>query len=447
MFSAVKNDSLIAAVKFPHSSNILFSLTSSTHQTNLQLKTTRRIFFVTAIVFTIIITLSQCISNNDQAGNASSDPRGEAFAGASACANCHTNIYNSFLHTAHMQTSAAASAETVKGSFNPHANEYFYNEDVKVVMEQRDSALYQVAYKNDKEIQASRFDVVIGSGRKAQTFLYWYDEKAYQLPISYFVPANNWVNSPGYPPKQVRFDRNVPIGCFECHSSNIQVTSNEVAGDRIIDNFNKTSIIFGIDCERCHGPAKNHAQFHEKNPNEKASMFISKYASLSRQQKVDMCAVCHSGMQQTLKSTFDFKPGDTLLNNYFTPSAPVRVDELDVHGNQAQLLAASACFIKSKSLTCNSCHNTHVTERKNMALFSKRCMSCHSPATHNFCTMAPKPGITITNNCIDCHMPAKPSRMITLLSNGDKTATPNFVRTHYITVYPGETKKQLPSTE
>lgn len=402
----------------------------------------KHIFLVITIVFLIILTLSQCINRKDQAAN--SDPRGEEYADADKCNNCHKDIYNSYLHTAHHNSSSPATKETVKGNFEPKANEYFYRPDVKIVMEQRNDGLYQVAYKDNVEKQANRFDVAIGSGRKAQTYLYWVEDNAYQLPISYFVPAKSWVNSPGYPPHQVRFDRNIPIGCFECHSTCIKVTSNAVVGENIIDNFDKNSIQYGIDCQRCHGPAARHVSFHEEHPEEKAPKFITRYSSLSRQQQVSMCAVCHSGIQQTLMSTFQFKPGDTLTNKFFAPAAPVNnINDLDVHGNQTQLLRASACYLKSKTLTCSSCHNTHLTEREDIALFSQRCINCHNNTSHNLGPMESKLGSSIIKNCIDCHMPAKPSKVITLLSNAQASATPDLIRTHLIKIYPEESERFL----
>ena len=354
-----------------------------------------------------------------------------SFAGNGKCATCHKNIHSSFIEAAHSNTSAAASLRTVKGNFNKGSNEYFYRPDVKVVMEQRNESLFQVAYQNNIERRASRFDIVVGSGRKAQTYLYWDSTNIFQLPVSWSVTANNWVNSPNYPPHQVRFDRGIPIGCFECHGSNIKVTGQQVVGDRLIDDFDKSSLTYGITCERCHGAASEHVSFHEAHPGEKKAKFITVYSSFSQQQKISMCAVCHSGINKNLQSTFNFKPGDTLANKFFAPSATVDIKTVDVHGNQTQLLEASKCYLKSNSLTCTSCHNTHVTERNNLALFSQRCMDCHKDVSHSFSS-----SVDIKSNCIDCHMPATPSRLITLLSNGQDSAAPNLVRTHFISVYP-----------
>jgi hypothetical protein len=387
---------------------------------------------VVAVLSFMVLTLSECIEKSQVA----IDLRGQAYAGAAACAGCHKGIHETYIQTAHNWSSRPASRQTVKGSFHKDSNTYFYSRQVKVVMEKRDSGLYQVAYDNDIEKQATRFDIVIGSGRKAQTYLYWFDDKVYQLPVSYFLPVQSWVNSPGYPPGQVRFDRNIPIGCFECHSSHISLTGNEVSASYIINKFDRSKIIYGIDCERCHGPAAKHADFHQQHPAEKKANYIVAYANLSREQKIDMCAVCHSGIQQTIKSSFKFRPGERLVNNYFTETEKQDVNKMDVHGNQTQLLMASACYIKSKSLTCSSCHNTHVKERDNLALFSQRCMNCHTNVNHDASKLPQGSKNNLINNCIDCHMPAIPSKAITLLSNGKATPTPDMIRTHLIKVYP-----------
>lgn len=405
------------------------------------LKTRNKLFWVISSLVVIVFTLCRCISKNE----VSNDFRGNNFAGSAKCASCHKGVHDTYSNTAHFKTSALATKATVLGSFDVEKNTYFYKPEVKVVMEQRDSSLYQVAYANNVEKQANRFDVVMGSGTKAQTYLYWMERKAYQLPVSYYLPANSWVNSPGYPAHQVRFDRNIPLGCFECHSSYIKLEGNEVLGDRYINNFDNNRIIYGIDCERCHGPAAQHVTFHQQNPKEKISKYMTAYTSMSRVQQVDMCAVCHSGLQETLKSTFDFRPGDTLTNNFFTNTAAVKVEDLDVHGNQKQLLAASQCYIQSSQLNCTSCHNVHENERGNKLLFSKQCLSCHNDASHTFCKLTNTGSVNLAANCIDCHMPSKPSKLIQLLSNGQQSPTPNLIRTHYISIYPEETKKTLSS--
>lgn len=395
----------------------------------------RKISFLSFLCLSVII-FNNCINEQKK----SSDKRGEEYSGSAKCITCHNDIYNSYVKTAHNFSSRPASKATIKGNFAKDSNTLYYRPALKVAMEQRDSGFYQVAYIDNLEKQAARFDMVIGSGTKGQSYLYWYGDNIFQLPVSYYVPEKIWVNSPNFPPENVLFNRNIPVGCFECHSSYIKKTETKLVGDNLIDYFDKNQLIYGIDCERCHGPAAKHVDFHEKNPREKKPKFIATFAGLTRKEKLDMCAMCHSGARETITSAFYFKPGEK-LSNYLYPDTPaVTAADIDVHGRQYQLLTSSTCFMKSKKLTCASCHNTHITERNNLIEFSKRCINCHNNPDH-YSKIATSLGANITKNCIDCHMPAKPSALITMKSQAQTKPIPALVRTHYISIYPEETKK------
>ena len=121
---------------------------------------------------------------------------------------------------------------------------------------------------------------------------------------------------------------------FECHASFISEDAEQTEGLTNIRNLDEQSLIYGIDCERCHGPAADHVNFHKSNPGVKEAKYITPWKSLSRERKLDACAVCHSGndagMQQ---STFSFRPGDTLSNFQF-PSFGSASVEADVHGSR-----------------------------------------------------------------------------------------------------------------
>lgn len=384
----------------------------------------KRLLYVSCFIISCIIILSQCISRK-----APADLRGEQFAGAATCAGCHKDIYDNYISTAHYNTSRPASGATVKGSFLSPENVFIYGDSTRVVMEDRDSGLYQTTSQ-----ESHRFDIAIGSGTKAQTYLYWQNDQYFQLPVSYFVSAHSWANSPGFPANHPKFDRMIPSTCFGCHSSMVGIKSTEIVGRHIAEKFEKNQVIYGIDCERCHGPAASHVEYHTEHPSEKTAMHMTKIGSLKNQQKLDMCALCHSGLKTPQKSTFDFRPGDA-LSAYIFPdiTRPAKPKEMDVHGTQYQLFTASKCFIKSRDMNCSSCHDPH-TKNINLSL---RCMSCHSTVKHSFAMPA------ISENCVDCHMPALPSNTITLLTKGQISPTPDLIRTHLITIYPEETKKVL----
>jgi hypothetical protein len=395
----------------------------------------KRLGFVSCFLISCIAILSQCITKEPRRA-AEQDLRGDAFAGAAACAGCHRSIYDTYIATAHFNTSSPASRSNVKGSFTAPHNVFNYSNDIKVVMEERDSALFQAGYLKGVLKEAHRFDIIIGSGQKAQTYLYWKDGKYFQLPLSYFVPVHDWANSPGFPPSHPKFDRMIPSTCFGCHSSMVALKNVQMVGRSLSEEFEKNQLIYGIDCERCHGPAAAHAAFHTEHPGQKKAMHIKPVGTLNNRQKLDMCALCHSGLKTPQRSAFDFRPGDA-LSDYFFPdlSRPARPSELDVHGTQYQLFTASKCFIKSTNMNCSSCHNPHRNERKSLQAFSQRCMECHNTAGHSFCKMKGLPAATLAENCIDCHMPALPSGRITLLANGKVSPVADSIRTHLIAIY------------
>lgn len=402
----------------------------------------KRLLYVLCPIVVCITIFSQCVHN----GSKESEPdiRGKQFAGTATCVSCHKGIYDSYISTAHYNTSRPASTASIKGSFVAPDNIFTYSKDTKVVMEEQANGLFQSTYVNGVLQGSYPFDITFGSGRKGQTYLYWSADKYFQLPVSYFVPAHSWANSPGFPATHPKFDRSIPSTCFSCHSSMVAMKGVVMEGITTIEAFEKNKIVYGIDCERCHGPAANHVAFHTEHPQEKQAMHITKISSLENQLKLDMCAICHSGLKTPQKSPFGFKPGDK-LSDYIYPDfkRSTNATDIDVHGNQYQLLTASECFRKSKGMNCSSCHNTHTTERDNLPVLSKRCMNCHTIEGHNFCRQN-SPTLTITmrmRNCIDCHMPALPSSAITLLANGQASPTPDSIRTHLIAVYPNETEK------
>ena len=158
-------------------------------------------------------------------------------------------------------------------------------------------------------------------------------------------------------------------------------------------------------------------------------------ATLSRQQKTDACAVCHSGNDRAMiTSRFYFKTGDTLEKMYI-PFGNTKNAEPDVHGNQFGLLAKSRCYLQSNTMTCNTCHSSHTDAVKDPAIYSQKCMGCHSEANHNFCPKAASLGESIKSNCIDCHMPLQPSGAIMYQVAGKENMSAYMLRNHCIAVY------------
>jgi len=392
---------------------------------------------VCALMLTVLL-LTRCIGR-EAGGDAVKNARGAAFAGSAICANCHKDISAQHLHSAHYLTSRPPEAAYIKGSFEPGHNSYSFNRSVVVAMEKREDGFYQVEYFRDEEKKARRFDMVIGSGTMGQSFLNFSNDHFFQLPITYFTAADRWSNSPGFPDKVV-FNRVITSRCLECHTTFAQVTSAPGAEP---ETFDPKRVIYGVDCEKCHGPAADHVAFQTVHPEAKSAKFILNPARFPRQQSLDLCASCHGGRLTKTQPSFTFTAGDTLSNYFIVDTTLPDPGHVDVHGNQYALLRASHCFRASMTMTCNSCHGPHGNERGNVALFSQRCMSCHNGQESPVCPLQKTEGAIIQKNCVDCHMPLQASRAIAVQLAGDAEPVAAQIRSHFIRVYPEQTARVL----
>ena len=396
---------------------------------------------IIVIIFLCMFLFSTCINNeNDKTIASPADTRYSLFAGSASCASCHKNIYDSHIQTAHFHTSEIATEKSIKGSFDSGKNTFIYNNGGIVEMKRIGNALYQAAYLHGIEKIKQQFNIVTGSGTKGQTFLTWSGDSLYQLPVSYFTSATAWCNSPGLPDKIV-FYRPITSRCLECHATYAERVSDQTEPER----FDKTRMILGVDCEKCHGPAAKHVEYQTQNPSLKEAKFIINPANFTRRQSLDLCALCHGGRMQKIQPPFQFTSGDRLSDFFRIDTATKDAGNIDVHGNQYGLLAASKCFRNSKTMTCITCHNSHENEQGKVEIFSQRCISCHQDAHSDagICKMTASMGDKIKNKCTQCHMPELPSKAIAVLLQGKDTLTPAKMHTHLIKNYPEETQKVL----
>lgn len=394
------------------------------------------------LIFVLTLSFTSCKNESDNY----IDPRGTDYAGSESCIQCHQTQYQTAFHSSHFKATAPATLENVLGNFKQN-NTFIYDKNTKLVMEQRDDSLYQVLYKNGKEIETHPYDIVFGT-KHAQTSVYWKNHYTYELPVSYYKSLNGWATSPGFPANEPNFTREIAKECYACHSSNIASQYVNTSSDKLnsmtmdAETFmDKRTLVYGIDCERCHGPAKEHVKSHLKFPDLKIAQNIVSFKKLTRQQKIDACALCHSGNDKMkMKSRFLYKPGEN-LNDYFreTPSSSDST-HYDVHGNQLGLLSQSKCFKKSETMDCMTCHNPHENASEKLASYSKICMSCHQETKHSEMTLKTTTGKALANNCVECHMPKQMSNAIAFQVSNTKKKSNYMLRTHKIAVYPN-TKK------
>jgi len=362
------------------------------------------------------------------------------YAGDAACLPCHRSESLSYAHTAHRLTSQLASGPTILGNFSPGANILTISDPKKnpaqpalfFKMEARNRAYYQTAATGWGDLLLTRtepIDVVTGSGRRGQTYLYWQRDRLFELPVSYWTDGHRWVNSPGFIDGTVDFSRPVNPGCLECHATFIRPLST----DPLTNSYDRKSLVPGISCETCHGPAAEHvAAYADRSPvAPPAQPSILNPGKFSRDRQIDACAYCHSGIQRAaISPAFSFVPGHA-MSEYFKPLETEAAAHPDVHGNQVGLLKRSRCYQSSPNMSCSTCHDTHAGE-KPAAAYSSVCLQCHQWTS---CGASKRLGHAIVNNCIDCHMPAEPTNVIVSETAGQVVRAK--MRNHWIKVQPG----------
>ena len=369
------------------------------------------------------------------------DPPHKNFVGDAACLSCHRDQGTSYLHTSHYLTSQPANKDSILGSFHEGSNVLMIadpatatdNPGLYFKMEAKPNGFYQTAvagWPGQLKTRKERMDVVIGSGTRGQSYLYWHGDRLYELPVSYWSDGSRWINSPGFKDGTMIFSRAVVPRCMECHATLVKARSP----DPLSNQYDPASLVTGIACERCHGPGEAHIALHQATRNaapvDSSPELILNPAKFSRDRQVDLCALCHNGIRsEELVPAFSYVPGKS-LDAYLHPNEGDLAAHPDVHGNQVGLLEKSRCYVSSPNLSCSTCHDVHQPERA-AAVYSDRCLSCHRVES---CGMSKTMGPKIAENCIDCHMPVESTNAIASETAG-QVIRPKM-RNHWIKVYP-----------
>jgi hypothetical protein len=155
------------------------------------------------------------------------------FVGDESCNACHRVEGATYAHTAHHLTSQLPDEKSILGSFLEGANLLKISDPAPVIgdpglsykMERRQDGYFVTAITEldgQKQSRSERMDLVIGSGTRGQSYLYWRGDALFELPVSYWSDGRQWINSPGYRNGPPVFDRPASPRCLECHITYIE---------------------------------------------------------------------------------------------------------------------------------------------------------------------------------------------------------------------------------
>ena len=353
------------------------------------------------------------------------------YLGPDACAECHPSHYDSCLETAHYQTSSLTVTDSPLAGDVPARIESGEEKLWYRIDRQNDQLLQSVVVEEDGQnfVRSFPISIITGSGRHGQTYLTWFEDSLFQLPVSHVTAGNTFMHSPGFQPGVANFARPVSARCLECHATWFSQVSDSV------NRFSVNDAITGVTCEVCHGPGRDHVAFHHEQPDEDEARHIVNPHSLPRERLIALCSLCHGGAGERLQTAFSFRPGDRLDEHVQLAEDAGEHGPMGVHAaNQAARLARSKCF-QMTEMSCTDCHDVHTPEGP-PASFARNCLSCHET---EHCSEVDRLGDAFSERCVDCHMPLRGDDQIRF-----HTQSGDFVpalRDHFIAIWPDVAKE------
>lgn len=361
---------------------------------------------------------------------------GVKYVGINTCKQCHSGIYETFINTGMGKSFGLATKEKSAGDFGKHAVIYdkyldfyyhpYFQNDTMYIME------YRLNGKDTTHKRIEKVEYIVGSGQHTNSHMYQTNGYFYQMPMTFYTQKRTWDFPPGFENGfNSRFSRTIELECMSCHNA----YPSFVSGSK--NKF--SSVLQGIDCERCHGPGELHVLEKQSgtiiDTANEIDYSIVNPKKLPYDLQVDVCQRCHLQGNAVLKegkSFFDFKPGQKLSDfmDIFLPR--YTGEKTFVMASHADRLKQSQCFIQSNKLkintntkkyknsiydnsqyssfTCISCHNPHVSVQiTGDAQFNNTCKSCHGNkqyASLKLCSEKLDARKINNDNCWKCHMPS-----------------------------------------
>jgi predicted CXXCH cytochrome family protein len=361
----------------------------------------------------------------EQQDTSDADITASEYVDSSECASCHPTIYETYRHTGMGRSFQRPTAEnriedyTTKNTFYHAASDRYY------VMFERGGRYFQQRYQSGPDGRRSNvvekeIHYILGSGNHARTYLSLDEQKRLlELPVGWYSENGGyWGMNPGYDrPDHLDFRRKITLECIFCHNAYPEI---EKDADRLGSQaLFKGKIPEGIDCQRCHGPGRNHiraAQAADANLDTIQNAIVNP-ARLSPDRNLEVCMQCHLqstsfrlpySVRRADRNLFSYRPGQPLgdyMIHFDHPSGDAHGNKFEIV-NQVYRLRQSACFINSGAMTCTTCHNPHNIPRGEQATrhYASVCQSCHANRIQELTATQKHPR---SADCVSCHMPKR----------------------------------------
>ena len=272
-------------------------------------------------------------------------------------------------------------------------------------VDKQDGKLY-LEVKRGSAVGRAEMTYALGSGKLAVTFVRELDADNYEeLRVSYYSQTGGWDLTPGQRTARPTWaadalgrpiKKHGELGCLNCHASLLVQSEGKIDGARSR---------FSVDCERCHGPGREHVESAGRGTPVKPRAPELNEALRAAQSLRDGKRP-ESPFEELLKSLVEVDDERLIRDVYvcgechgrthiFDPPSDEQLSKLPVAA-----LVSSACYQRSATkLLCGDCHDPHGDSPRDDRPYVAVCMKCHSD---DLC-----PERDSNAGCIGCHMPVR----------------------------------------
>ena len=357
------------------------------------------------------------------------------FIGSDQCQACHVDIYEQWKGSSHALAGGPATANNIIAPFN---GQPIVLDDVVVYPEQVGSAYrFRMVTPAGDIKQTIDVEFVVGKGLMygggTQTFFGKYEDGTYRfLPFDYSKHEDSWFvqlksdekwvkirkdikldDLYNWPPHRTLGEINDISNCQQCHGS-------QIIAKKVNDVYDVKFTSLSINCESCHGPAKEHATIMSgivnNVLNNDQGIGIQTAVGLSTDESLNMCFQCHA-VKTPIRD--DYLPGEN-LQEFYSLKLPLLGNEnpfglngrIKTFGYSLNHLY-SDCYLNG-AMDCTSCHNPHSNSYQDIAgnaligrFDDNQCLSCHMAKSNDITAHTYHKPESEGSSCVACHMPAR----------------------------------------
>ena len=357
------------------------------------------------------------------------------FIGSDQCQACHADIYEQWKGSSHALAGGPATANNIIAPFN---GQPIVLDDVVVYPEQVGSAYrFRMVTPAGDIKQTIDVEFVVGKGLMygggTQTFFGKYEDGTYRfLPFDYSKHEDSWFvqlksdekwvkirkdikldDLYNWPPHRTLGEINDISNCQQCHGS-------QIIAKKVNDVYDVKFTSLSINCESCHGPAKEHATIMSgivnNVLNNDQGIGIQTAVGLSTDESLNMCFQCHA-VKTPIRD--DYLPGEN-LQEFYSLKLPLLGNEnpfglngrIKTFGYSINHLY-SDCYLNG-AMDCTSCHNPHSNSYQDIAgnaligrFDDNQCLSCHMAKSNDITAHTYHKPESEGSSCVACHMPAR----------------------------------------